>query len=861
MDAERWRRVDAIFAAALELPETERRGYIAAVCGPDRELIAEVASLLEADAPAAELFARPLGRLAGDEEPDAVMAQDARLFQHYRLQRVLGQSPSSRVYLAERENPAGQLVALKLLSPQADTASSRDRFDREKQIVAHLRHDHIARLFEAGRAEDGRPYLVLEYVEGLPIDLYCRRHGLGIPRRLELFQQVCSAVQHAHQNLLVHRDVKPANILVTPEGTPKLLDFGIAKSLHPQRFAGSDTTRLGQRPMTPRYASPEQIKGEPTSIATDIYSLGVLLYELLTDEPCYALASEATYELEQAICEHAPMPPSRRVGGERGRRLRGDLDTIVLKSLAKEVSGRYATVERFADDIRCHLEKRPVSAQRATWTYRARKLMDRHRAAVITSLVVAGLSLAFLAALVVQNRRISLQRQVAEQLRLQANDERREAEQAATFLIDLFRLANPNQNRGRELTAREILDAGAARIETALHDQPGLQAGLGQSMGQIYSDLGIYDQAASLLRLSLDRRQELYGQQDPSLAPSLSQLAVIYLFQGRYQAAEDLARDSLDRWRQIEDADPVEVATARNSLARALRHLGRASEAVAPLRQAVESLGKHPARAQSLSQLGVVLGDLDRFDEAQKTLEDAIGIAERSLGSEHPLVARHQLRLASVHNARGDAEGALAVAHRAAGPLTASLEPDHPLIAELGWEVGRAFELKGDLRAAAHRYSAALQIRRQRLGLDHPQVQRNAEHLEALMRQIGRGFDLGPAEPLSSVLGTVTADSAAGAAGDPLTSVSDLSTEISRLWQRLDAAQSERPKDPGRIAAIEASLGIQLLRMGRTEEAREHLINALSAGGKNKIAVEVIDGVLGLQGATDANRSPPRVVP
>jgi Serine/threonine protein kinase len=378
--SERWKQVRAIFDSALELEKQQRPAFLAQACGDDRQLCAEVMDLLTSLEASDDFLEHPAAPpMNFGETPWTRWTASASALP---AGPALGRGGMGAVYAAERvDNEYRQLVALKIVKPEMESREILRRFRNERQVLAGLEHPNIARLLDGGSTEEGMPYLVMEYIEGLPIDRYCDSHRLPVTERLQLFCKVCSAVQYSHQNLIVHRDLKPGNILVTPDGTPKLLDFGIAKLLRPA-YSGADIelTRTSMRPMTPDFASPEQVRGEPITTASDVYSLGVILYRLLTGSAPYKFKTYAALEIEKVILDEAPEAPSIAVTHLNGkaiemtgfnpdrlrRRLAGDLDMIVLMALRKEPQRRYASVERLAEDIGRHLEGLPVRARKDT---------------------------------------------------------------------------------------------------------------------------------------------------------------------------------------------------------------------------------------------------------------------------------------------------------------------------------------------------------------------------------------------------------------------------------------------------------------------------------------------------------------
>ena len=431
MTPERWRQIKQVFQAAFDLSPGERPPYVRQACAGDDDLRAEVESLLASVE--AEEF---LSGAAAAYVPDALAdeAWDRNIGQRigaYQLVRQIGEGGMGAVYLAERAGEFQQQAALKLLRAGMDSRGFVARFRHERQILASLDHPNIARLLEGGATGEGRPYFVMEYVEGEPIDVYAASHGLGIDQRLRLFQQVCAAVQYAHQLLVVHRDIKPGNILVTGGGTPKLLDFGIAKLLPSGVPRETEAlTQAGGRLMTPEYASPEQARGEPITTATDVYSLGAVLYQLLAGKTPHHFPTGSPAEMERVICETDPRPPSQVSGDPLARQLRGDLDTIVLKALQKDPSRRYASAEQLSADIQRHLDGLPIQARPQTLVYRAGRFVRRNRvsvaaAALVMVSLVAGMAVAVWQARVAQAQRLRAERRF--------NDVR---QLAHTFLFD-----------------------------------------------------------------------------------------------------------------------------------------------------------------------------------------------------------------------------------------------------------------------------------------------------------------------------------------------------------------------------------------------------------------------------------------
>ncbi len=453
-DAERWRRIEALFDQALERPESERSGFLDDACAGEPELRREVADLL-ASAPTAgvslrEAVVAEVRMLAND----AVTAQVGRRIGPFRLIGLLGEGGMGAVYLAERDDAQfAQRVAIKILAHSVGSPQAIARFRDERQILAALEHPNIVRLLDGGSTDDDLPYLVMEHIEGTTITRYANQHELSVRARVALVRRVCAALQYAHQNLVVHRDIKPSNILVDVDGAPKILDFGIAKLLAPVgSFEREARTRTGFAMFTPEYASPEQARGDVVSTATDVYSVGAVLYELVTGQPPHHTAGSAL-EILRVICEVDPPRPSTVGPGGWRRELAGDLDNIILKALHKEPVRRYASMEQLSDDLGRFLDGLPVAARTATVGYRARKFVRRNKGVVVaTTLVVVTL----LAATIVSLRQAG-----------RADDQAERAEVERANAIDAATRAQTETDRARKAEARVQAQLDQIKAEQA----------------------------------------------------------------------------------------------------------------------------------------------------------------------------------------------------------------------------------------------------------------------------------------------------------------------------------------------------------------------------------------------------------
>ena len=551
--SERWKEVEAVFEQVLEVPVGERSAFIDRTCADDEELRHEVKSLLESHGRAGTfLHDSDLFFCRESFAEDGSLLVPGQTIDRYRIIREIGRGGMGAVYLAERADAEYEKqVAIKLIKRGMDTDAVLRHFRNERQILASFDHPNIARLFDGGTTGDGLPYFVMEYVEGLPINEYCNKQALSINERLKLFREVCAAVSYAHRHLVIHRDIKRTNILVTPEGIPKLLDFGIAKILQEGDGAQPPATMTDLRLMTPEYASPEQIRGEPVTTASDVYSLGVVLYELLTGSSPYRFTSRAPRDVERAITEQEPTRPST-AAPESNRKseianrkfLRGDLDNIVLMALRKEPDRRYQSVEQFSEDIRRHLEARPVLARKDTIGYRAAKFIRRNKA------VVAAVSLLFVSLLggiittTWEARRARVQEAAARTQEAVANGEKARAERrfadvrqlAHSLLFDYHDAIKnlPGATRVRERLVKDALanlDKLAAEAQGDSVLQRELAAAyerLGDVRGQAYgASLGDRAGATESYRKALQIRETL-AQNSPRDLQSRSELAGIY---------------------------------------------------------------------------------------------------------------------------------------------------------------------------------------------------------------------------------------------------------------------------------------------------------------------------------------------
>ncbi|MEZ5440840.1 MAG: tetratricopeptide repeat protein [Lysobacterales bacterium] len=701
---DRWAAVEALFEACADVDPAERSRLLSSA---DPELRREVESLLQ--------------HLAGNPQlPDSIEQagfaaltalqpwQAGSRLGPYRLLCPLGEGGMGMVWLAERaDGQFEQQVALKFVAVGGDQRGWQTRFLTERQILARLQHPHIARLLDGGSTATGQPYLVMEHVDGESLHAYCDRRQLGVEARLQLLLQICSAVDYAHRHLVVHRDLKPANILVSETDGPKLLDFGIARMLDDRAGRVSrDLTAPGERMLTPNYASPEQLLGEAVTTASDVYALGVLLYELLTGRRPHAVEGESMAARYRLIADAPTQRPSLRVRRQtcaaelissdpaldaealakaRGyrplaleRRLRGDLDTIVLRALQRDPARRYRSAADLADDLQRHLQGQPVQARPDAWHYRLAKLCQRQPVAMTAVAGLMLLTVVFVIGLWLQAERLASERDRA----LAAEGE---ARAVSSYLVDLFEVSDPLQDGGGNITARELLDRGSASIATKLTEQPLVQASLLYTLGDVNLNLGLLEQAVDLHRRALVQRERLLGPDHPDTLASRDRLGDGLRQISQFDEAEVLLRDNLARREALSDTPAWALGDSLNNLGLLLSTIGQRSEAEPLLRRALAvreaSLGvDHKLTLISRSNLGLLLLDSERLSEAEAPLTDVLA-RRRALLGQHPQVANSAQALGTLQLRQGHMDRAESLFREALAMRRQLLPIGHPSLA------------------------------------------------------------------------------------------------------------------------------------------------------------------------------------
>src|SRR5262245_7795667 len=738
-----------IVARASDLGPRERFAYIRAACANDagaydRVLLAH--NLTRSDPP-----------VAGEEfwEPD----RSGQVLGPWRLVRRLGGGGMSDVYLAERIGDYSHHVAVKLVRPGLVSRADHNRLRAERQILARLNHRNIARLLDGGTTDDGIPYLVMEYVDGERIDLFCDRHRLTLQQRLALFRGVCAAVHAAHQNLVVHRDLKPSNILVTRDRTLKLLDFGIAKLIEVRETAHTVAlTRADVRLFTPGHASPEQVRGGLISTATDIYLLGVLLYELLTGRKPFEFRDARLTEIERVICNQTPPLPSEAVDVRNAsaldaarieaasearettparmrRELSGDLDNIVMKALRKEPERRYTSADEMAADLKRYESGKPVIARPDTMRYRTGKFVRRHSMAVGLSLALMAVLAGVALIMTLQARRLAEERAIAVR-------ERTRSEEVSHFLTGLFEVADPREARGEQITAREILERGAVRIEHELKDTPETQANLMETIGRVYLSLGMTAEARPQLEKALTMREQQFPGDHTSKASSHAALGNLELAAGRLELAQKHYEAALAMNERLHGPQHLAVAGSLEELGKMLKEKGDFTGAEARLQQSLKLFtdieGPKSTHVSSvMNELAQLMERRGEHAGAEDYFRRALTIDRATLGNDHPQVAHNLHNLAVVLQSRGKMDEARPMFEESIALLRKVLGDKHPDTLDALGNYGRFLQAAGDLPAAEAVFRQTLALDTEVRGASHAYVGYDHVNLGTLLHQKG----------------------------------------------------------------------------------------------------------------------------
>lgn len=826
MDSARWEHLQAIFHLVADLPPAAQGAAIDDACGGDDELRAQLMQLLEGDRQPAGAVDADLAEVAGDifDTPWSLSSSSDTLGP-YRILEMIKEGGMGVVYLAERTD-IGQRVAIKVLRDAWVSPSRRARFAIEQRTLARLNHRSIARLYDVDTLNEGTPFFVMEYVAGVPVTEYCGRRGSSVTERLEIFREICEAVQHAHQHLIVHRDLKPSNILVTDAGVVKLLDFGISKEIE-KLGATADQTQL-YRMMTPQYAAPEQLRGEEVGVYTDVYALGVILYELLAGALPSGADAFAGAADGSARTVDRPVPSSAGRVAPWGRSIARsawmDLDVLCASAMHDDVGRRYATVDALIRDIDHYLNRQPLDARADTWRYRAGKFIARHATAVAASVAVAVM-VAGLVGFYTFRLTVARNAALAEAARTQRIQQ---------FMLSLFNAGDSNVAPAADMKVLTVVDRGVQEAR-ALDREPAIQAALFQTLGTVYQGMGNYERADPLLGQALDQRRRVLGPAHADVADSLVSLGLSKLDQAKFAEAERLIRDGLETGiRALPKTHPV-VAKATAALGKVHEVQGAYARAIPILE---ESVRLYSATDQAAIERAGVMTELanahfyaGHLDEAEALNRQVLDMDRQLRGSRHPNVADDLLNLAAVQSSRGRYADAEQLDREAVDILAAWYGTSHPQTASAMTILAQALYFQGHLDEASGLLRQSLATQEQTYGPSHPRVafvlnelggvamQRRAfDEAEAAYKRSldinravypdGRHFKLGVA---LSNLGAARLAQGRYPQAEPL---------LREAIKVLTEAQSAGHVNTG---VAQVRLGRTLVRQGRFEEAEPHL--------------------------------------
>ena len=724
MNSDRWQKIQAIFHEAADLPKAEQEHFLSERCCGDAQLLSEVLKMLRADEEGHSLLERDVAQVAHEVLSEDAVPAALEEFGRYRIKRTLGAGGMGIVYLAERED-LGNQVAIKILRDAWLSPARRERFALEQRTLAQLTHPYIARLYDADTSPDGTPFFVMEYVEGVPLTAYCAQHQCTIAQRLKLFREVCEAVVYAHQHAVIHRDLKPSNILVKEDGAVRLLDFGIAKQMDVLGEA-VEQTMTGLRLMTPAYASPEQIRGEQVGIQTDVYSLGVILYELLCGRPPFDLSSQTPAQAEKILMEREPDRPSIAANRAATKQAAtgaielvskstwAELDVLCLTAMHKDNLRRYASAEALLRDVDHYLKGEPLEARPDSTRYRLQKFVTRNRRAVITAAAAALLTVGLIAFFTV---RLAVARNEA--LAQAARTQR-----IQKFMTNLFQGGDEAAGPADSLRVVTLLDRGVQEAQT-LNGEPAVQADLYETLGGIYQKLGNLDQANKLLQAALDAHRSLFGD-SPEVAQTLVAVGQLRSDQAKLEEAEKLTQQGWEMSRRHLAANNPAVVKAMIAYGRVLGQRGSYERSIQVLNEAVR-IESAPGRAaldlvSALSALAETNYSAGHYPVADSLYRRVLEMHRKMYGEHHPAVAEDLGNIAAIQQDLGFYPEAERFDRQALEISQVYYGKEHPKTAIYLTMLGRALEFENKFDESDAALNQALTIQERVYGPVHGSV-------------------------------------------------------------------------------------------------------------------------------------------
>lgn len=849
---------------AQALPVDERLNFLRRTCSSDPLLLAQALDRLRISSP--EWWDKSIESRTF-AHADGLHERTGELIGPYRVIRSLGSGGMGEVLLAERDDRQfRQQVALKLVRRGVQSTTVLARLKAERQILASLDHPNIARLLDGGTTHDGTPYIVMEYIDGIAIDQYCDQHKLDIEARLRLFRTVCSAVHSAHQNLIVHRDLKPSNILVMPDGTPKLLDFGIAKILDERSLSHTlAVTQYDMRVMTPDHASPEQIRGDLITTSSDVYCLGILLFELLAGARPFVIKSQRLTDIERAICDEEPRSlVAASDAGDIGpaphsltqiaewrstpvtklkRLLSGDIATVVAMAMRKEPERRYSSVEQFSADIERYLNHMPVAACKDTWQYRTQKFVRRHRVGVGIAAAATFAIIGFTSLTIVQSQRIAR--------------EKARAENVSSFLVSMFKQADPTENRGREITAREILDIGSRNIGLQLDNQPETRALLQTTIGTVYSELGIYEDAERLLRESLRAQVARNRMNDPSTAATLEALGNMFLDKRDFKGAQEPLDQALGIYRRNAGNRDIAVARTLRSLGLLKQQALQFDAARALMQESLEivdSLKDIENQVLTLNSLAMLSEQQGDYISAEQYYRRALAKIEQDSGADRASNALTVHNLAVILQKQGRMSEAQPLFKDSLARYTEIYGAEHPRTLVMMSNYGMFLHRMRDLDEAEKTFRQVLQLDRKVRGATHSYTGYDQVNLGSLYYDRGRFADAESEFKQALEIYKISLPESHGYIGSARRSLATAYIAQGKHRAAIDELQlalkvfAQLPQNNPQVLATKATLGKAYAELHRYAEAEALLCNSYSPllktlGADHPLVVRIHDWI------------------